>query len=238
MSIELAINPKHNPEELAQTLREKGRLQVPDFLTDDSKEHLYQLLQENQIWHLSYNEGQENYESEESAYNALTPPQRQKFVNNIYARARDNFQYFFKQYYISQAIKLGENSGHPMHPVHDWVNSARFLGFMRELTATPEIRESDSYASLYGPGHFLTMHDDQHATHDRVAAWVISMTPNWNENWGGYLAFYDEKGNVTDAFKPAFNTLNIFTVPQRHAVQLVAPFAGRPRTSYLGWLLR
>lgn len=63
------------------------------------------------------------------------------------------------------------------------------------------------------------------------------MTPEWDENWGGYLAFYDEAGNVVEAFKPAFNTLNLFTVPQHHAVQLVTPFAGAPRTSYLGWLL-
>ena len=238
MNIDLSIHPRHNPDELAPTLRDQGRLQIPGFLPESCSEYLHQLLQENRVWHLSYNEGQENYESEESEFNALAPQQRQKFLNNIYTRARDNFQYFFKQYYISQAIKLGENNGHPMHQIHDWVNSAAFLDFMRKLTGSPEIRESDSYASLYGPGHFLTMHDDRHATHDRVAAWVISMTPEWNENWGGYLAFYDDKGNVTEAFKPAFNTLNIFTVPQKHAVQLVAPFAGRPRTSYLGWLLR
>ncbi|MEP4145904.1 MAG: 2OG-Fe(II) oxygenase family protein [Halioglobus sp.] len=238
MSIDLSIHTKHNPDTLAQTLRTKGRLQIPDFLTVNTSEYLHRLLRENTVWHLSYNEGQDNFESEESAFNSLSPAQRQKFLNNIYSRAKDNFQYLFKQYYISQAIKLGENTGHPMHQVNDWVNSAAFLNFMRSLTATPEIRESDSYASIYGPGHFLTMHDDRHASHDRVAAWVISMTPEWNENWGGYLAFYDEKGNVTEAFKPAFNTLNIFTVPQKHAVQLVTPFAGQPRTSYLGWLLR
>ena len=56
-------------------------------------------------------------------------------------------------------------------------------------------------------------------------------------NWGGHLAFYDEAGNVVEALKPALNTLNLFTVPQQHSVQLAIPFAGAPRTSYLGWLL-
>jgi Rps23 Pro-64 3,4-dihydroxylase Tpa1-like proline 4-hydroxylase len=32
--------------------------------------------------------------------------------------------------------------------------------------------------------------------------------------------------------------LNIFLVPQMHSVQLVSPFAGGSRTSYLGWLHR
>ena len=88
------------------------------------------------------------------------------------------------------------------------------------------------------PGHFLTKHADRHPSHDRVAAWVLSMTPEWDENWGGHLAFYDDRGNITEAFKPAFNTLNIFLIPVDHAVQMVAPFAAKPRTSFLGWLLR
>ena len=238
MSIELSIQPQHRAEKLSEPLQHRGRLQVPNFLAEHSALELYQLLQEHSHWYLTYNEGQQNYESEESAFSALPTSQQQKFLNNIYSRARENFQYLFKQYYISQAVKLGENAGHPMHEIHDWVNSEEFLGFMRQLTKSPEATRSDSYASVYEPGHFLTMHDDSHADHDRVAAWIISMTPDWDENWGGYLTFYDEEGNVTEAFKPTFNTLNVFTIPQKHAVQLVAPFAGSLRTSYMGWLLR
>ena len=63
------------------------------------------------------------------------------------------------------------------------------------------------------------------------------MTPELDESWGGHLAFYDESGDVLEAYKPAFNALNLFTVPQQHSVQLITPFAGAPRTSYLGWLL-
>ena len=216
MSIELSIQPQHRAEKLSEPLQHRGRLQVPNFLAEHSALELYQLLQEHSHWYLTYNEGQQNYESEESAFSALPTSQQQKFLNNIYSRARENFQYLFKQYYISQAVKLGENAGHPMHEIHDWVNSEEFLGFMRQLTKSPEATRSDSYASVYEPGHFLTMH----------------------ENWGGYLTFYDEEGNVTEAFKPTFNTLNVFTIPQKHAVQLVAPFAGSLRTSYMGWLLR
>jgi SM-20-related protein len=238
MSVTFQIDPRHDPTQLATVLAERGRLQVHDFLTAETASHLHQLLGEHRHWYLSYNEGGENYESEEAAFDALAPAQQQQFLGEVYRRARDGFQYLFKQYYISQAIKLGENPGHPMHRFHDWVNSEHYLGFMRQLTRSPEVRESDSYASWYGPGHFLTQHDDRHGSHDRVAAWVLSMTPEWSPNWGGYLAFYDEVGNVTEAFRPSFNTLNIFTIPQRHAVQLVAPFAAQPRTSYLGWLLR
>ena len=80
--------------------------------------------------------------------------------------------------------------------------------------------------------------NDLHGTHDRAAALVLGMTPVWNRNWGGQLAFFDDAGNVEQAFAPAFNSLAIFLVPARHAVLPVAPFAGAPRTSYLSWLHR
>ena len=118
----------------------------------------------------------------------------------------------------------------------DFVNSESTLQWMRTLTGQEQIRRSDSYASLYAPGDFLTTHDDLHGSHDRVAAYVISMTKDWNPNWGGYLAFFDEEDNIEQAFMPSFNTLNLFLIPQKHAVQMVSPFAGTMRTSYLGWL--
>ena len=112
------------------------------------------------------------------------------------------------------------------------------LDFMRKLTGEAAIRKADSYASMYLPGHFLTTHDDRHDKHDRVAAYVFSMNKVWEKDWGGHLAFFDDNGNINDAFIPSFNTLNMFLIPQWHSVQLVTPFAAANRTSYLGWLHR
>ena len=235
---DFAINPAHDPGALSQQLQDRGRLQIPDFASTATATRLHRLIREHQHWYLTYNEGPENYESAAAQFEALPPQQKQQFMGNLYRRAGREFQYVFWQYYISQAVKSGENPGHPMHEVNDWVTSAPFLDFMRMLTANDNVATSDCYASWYAPGHFLTQHDDRHPTHDRVAAWVLSLTPEWDPNWGGHLAFYDVHGNITEAFQPCYNTLNIFLIPTAHAVQLVAPFAGKPRTSYLGWLLR
>lgn len=159
-------------------------------------------------------------------------------MGNIYRRAGQEFQYVFWKDYISQAIKVRVNEGHPIHAVNDWVTGESFPDFMRTLTGRQDVRTSVSYASWYSPRHFLNKHADNHPTHDRVAAWVLSMTPDWNANWGGHPAFYDATGNIDGAFKPAFNTLNIFLIPVDHAVQMVAPYAKKFRTSFLGWLLR
>ncbi|NVJ99691.1 MAG: 2OG-Fe(II) oxygenase [Alphaproteobacteria bacterium] len=236
--INIAINKNHDPAELGKTLREKGRLQIRNFFPDDVAESLYELIAQNQTWFVAYNIGNEYFEVPVEDLIKLDPQQRQQFLNPIMTGAQKGFQYFFQQYYMTEAIENGREQGHPLHQMHDYVNSDDFLGFMRTLTGADDINRSDSFASRYLQGNFLTLHDDTHANETRVAAYTISMTKNWNPDWGGNTVFYDDEGNIVEGYKPAFNTLNIFMIPQKHAVQHVAPFAAAPRLSYLGWLKR
>jgi Rps23 Pro-64 3,4-dihydroxylase Tpa1-like proline 4-hydroxylase len=238
MPYDLQFNPDIDPLGLQATFLAQGRIQVPGIFTSDTAEYLYELLIAHKHWYLAYNEGQNFYENSLEDFLALEPVQQHRFMNRIYGRARDQFQYVFNQYYITQAIEHKEQPNHPMHQMHAFMNSEPVLAFMRELTGQQDVCKADSYASLYRPGHFLTEHEDLHDKHDRVAAYVFSMTKAWSYNWGGHLAFFDELGNIEEAFLPSFNTLNIFLIPKKHAVQLVAPYAGSVRTSYLGWLQR
>lgn len=232
----IEINPNLDLHQLQQQYAQKGRLQVNNFFTPQTAEYLHQLLIDNKDWYLAYNEGDQYYESVYEEIKALPENIYQKFINSIFSRARHKFQYVFKQYFISQAIQLEEQPGHPLHQVQDFLNSDEYLNFMRSLTQQPDIRYADSYASHYEPGHFLTDHDDTHAKQDRVAACTFSLTKDWHPNWGGHLVFYDEIGNIEQGFMPTFNTLNVFKIPQRHAVQQVTQFAGSDRLSLLSWL--
>lgn len=236
MDKQIKINDSLDITSFSKQLREKRRLQIPNFFDENSAEYINHLLNNHKNWYLAYNEGDNFYESSAEQIAVLKPSQKQQFMNQIYYRAMSSFQYVFNQYYITQALELNENLGDPIHQVHHFVNSLSFLDTMRALTGEASIKKSDSYASQYLPGHFLTEHDDRHSTHKRVAAYVVSMNKVWKRDWGGHLAFYDDEGNIEEAFIPSFNTMNIFFVPQNHAVQMIAPFAGKPRQSILGWL--
>jgi hypothetical protein len=102
MAAQIEINPVHDLDDLGRTLQQKGRLQVPDFFTLDSADYLNQLLVDRKHWNLAYNDGNNFYENPVDQIEALEPRQRQQFMNNIFVRARTQFQYMFKQYYISQ----------------------------------------------------------------------------------------------------------------------------------------
>ena len=70
MPVELSINPELDPNALNAAFCRKERLQVPDFFTPETADYLYQLLLDNSTWYLTYNEGQENYESSLAKFQA------------------------------------------------------------------------------------------------------------------------------------------------------------------------
>ena len=234
----ILLNKDINPEEFASTLQEKGRVQIKNIFSDKTADHLYNLIKQNKTWYLAYNEGDQYYESILQEFEKMPAHLKQQFMNNIYRRARTSFQYLFQQYYITQAVEKGEEKGHPLHVMHDFVNADPFMSFMKKLTGEDNIRFIESFVSSYGPGHFLTDHDDTHDKNDRVVAYTIGMTKNWKKDWGGHLAFFDDDGNIKQALMPSFNTLSVFLIPQPHAVQFVAPFAQMNRVSFLGWANR
>jgi SM-20-related protein len=238
MTQQLTINPDNDLEAFGESLQQSGHLQILDFFTDESADYLHKIHINNEDWNLAYNDGDNFYESPVQQIQAAPPQQKQQLMSSIYARARTQFQYVFYQYYITQAIEQKEQPGHPMHQIHEFVNSEEFLNLMRTLTGEKAARKADCYASNFAPGHFLTEHDDLHDSHDRVAAFLFGMTRIWDKNWGGHLAFFDDAGNITEALLPGFNTLNILLIPQMHSVQLVSPFAGGHRNNYLGFLQR
>ena len=111
-----------------------------------------------------------------------------------------------------------------------------FLDLVREVTAIPELVKADAQATLYGPSHFLTQHNDSHMAEGWRIAYVLNFTAEpWRPDWGGYLLFYDEEGDVIAGYRPRFNALNLFAVPMLHSVTYVPPFSPIGRYAITGW---
>ena len=49
------------------------------------------------------------------------------------------------------------------------------------------------------------------------------------------MLFHGANGDVEHGLVPRMNVLNLFAVPKRHSVSLVAPFAPAPRLAVTGW---
>jgi len=133
------------------------------------------------------------------------------------------------------AYKEGWSTVPILDRVLEFINMPEMLDFVRTLTGRDEIIKGDAQATRYGPGQFLKFHTDNITEEHRVAAFVLNFTRNWDPDWGGYLQFYDNNWDIEQAFQPRFNALNIFTVPQNHAVSYVANYATGQRYAITGW---
>jgi Rps23 Pro-64 3,4-dihydroxylase Tpa1-like proline 4-hydroxylase len=223
------LNPALDRAGLARAFAAAGRVHIPNVLTEASAVRLYRALQQETPWTLTLNKGTNFLDIEK-----VTPEERSRLARGAFERAHSAFQYIFDNHRLSRNGEPYADPDHHLAKVVEFLNAPHLLAFIREVTGLPAIAWTDAQATLYRPGDFLTVHDDKVGGHNRVAAYVLNMTPGWRPDWGGVLQFIDERGNIAEGYVPTFNALNVFRVPAAHSVSQVALFGGY-RYSVTGW---
>ena len=214
---------------LAEAFRRSGRLHIPNVLTEAAAVRLFRALQQETPWTVTLNKGANFLDIEK-----VSPEERSKLAMGAFERAHSQFQYIYDNHRLSRNGEPYGNPGHYLAKLVAFLNAPATLAFMREVTGLDAIAWADAQATLYRPGDFLTVHDDETGGHKRLAAYVLNMTPGWRPDWGGVLQFFDARGNVAEGFVPTFNALNMFRVPAQHSVSQVALYGGY-RYSITGW---
>lgn len=233
---QIRLNPALDRLALKKAFDINRRIHIPRILTPDSAERVHRCLTHDVDWHLVFNEGSKTHTIYPEQIKLLTPEKIQKIREAVLGQAREGFQFMYNDYNIYDYYLNGKNMDHFLHRFHEFVNSPEFLDLVREFTGVENIKFADSQATAYGPGHFLTLHHDEVAGKNRKFAYVFNFTRSWQLDWGGILQFLGKDGNIEGGFVPCFNALNMFEVPQDHAVSYVAPFAPAIRYSITGWI--
>lgn len=168
----------------------------------------------------------------------LDPARRQEFQTQVIAAAQTGFQYLYEAFPLYGKWHAGSlrREAPVLADMFEFLNGEVFLGAMRELVDAPEIGFADAQLTRYRPGHFLTEHDDSVDKGNRIAAYVLGLSPGWRADWGGQLQFVGKDGDAEASFVPRFNTLSVFRVPQPHLVTQIASYAGSDRIAITGWL--
>ena len=232
----IEIDPGLKPSSMTAAFRQFGRIHIPGFLKPASAGMLHQALAAERLWMCSTMGGGQTIDVPVEQLEAFPPDQAMRFLQLAHAEARDGFHYMFDSLRISDLAEKKQPLDAPYAAAYAFLNSPAFLDFVRALTGDPRPNHVDAQATRYEPGHYLTQHDDKKPSAGRLYAYVLNLTPHWRTDWGGLLNFIDADGHVAEAYSPAWNALNLFRVPQPHAVSCVAPFAGAPRLSITGWV--
>lgn len=230
----LSTNPRLDIAALAERYQARKRIQIPNFLSDESAQQARAAL-EALPWGMVYNDGPRAVQIHAHELAQLSERDAVPIMAGIRERARSEYQYLYGFYPILTAYFSPQVTRHPIFSLFELMNSETVVAAIRKITGLTQIRWADAQATWYKPGHFLKAHTDDEAATGRVAAYVMNLSPVWERDWGGFLQFFDENDNIEAAFKPSFNTLNLFTIPQLHSVSMVSTYVTAKRLAMTGW---
>lgn len=225
-----AINPDLDVPALAEAYRRDGRLRIFSVLSQGAVE-LYEHLNARDDWMHLIKTDDGALELSRSQRAAQSETERAAIDEAAWLRTREAFAYRYEALNVAP-----DATGEPL------AGFARFLGepatqaVLEAITGVPDLVFTDGQATAYGPGDFLTAHDDAVDGKRRVAAFVLGLTPFWRIEYGGVLLFHGESDRSVTGNVPRFNVLDLFAVPVTHSVSWVAPSAPHPRLAVTGWL--
>jgi len=233
----LRLNPTLRPNAFRPVFKAHRRLHIPEVLNPASARALHAALTDAKSWIRSVHlQAGQDVDITMDELNAMTEAERTELENNLVDSSTDSVKYVFDAVRITPAIKEGRSVPKPLRAIHDFVNGRNFLELISRITGDERVAFADVMATRYMPGHFATAHADELPGHRRLYAYVLNLTPEWRADWGGVLTFLDDDGHIAEGYVPKFNALNIFEVPQTHAVSVVSRLARAPRLSVTGWI--
>lgn len=234
----LDINPRLDRVDLARRFAKNKRIQIRDVLTPESARNVHQILSRQTPWGIAWHAGADGPHNVPQPKLSQLPRQEMESIQAKLAAALrgSDYGFFYAQYPMVHAYLERWAPGGPHEALVELINDAPFMSFIREVTGLDKLRKADAQATLFAPNQFLATHDDSQVAEGRQVAYVLNMcAEDWRPEWGGYLNFYDADGDVVQGFRPRFNALNLFQVPQSHSVTYVAPFAPVGRFAITGW---
>jgi Rps23 Pro-64 3,4-dihydroxylase Tpa1-like proline 4-hydroxylase len=232
------LDPKLDRVAAAARFAAEGRVQVRDFLTPAAASTIHQVLSRETPWGLAWRAGGNGPTARRRQELATTSATELQKVNVDLAAAMraGDYAFLYAQYRMLDAYQEGWREHEALDLLVEHINSEPLLNLVRDITGVRELVKGDAQATLYAPNHFLAVHDDSHVAEGWRIAYVMNFcAEEWRPDWGGYLLFFDEDGDVVAGFKPRFNALNMFRVPARHNVSYVPPFAPVARFAITGW---
>lgn len=221
---------------LAESFSLKGRLHLEEFLSISSANRLFDSVRHYPHWNLCTRLQQQHMDMDATITDNWPTNKMQELLKFVHDAAQSEFQYLYKTVPVYDLFHQQSKVHAVISEIYQSLNSKPLLSFFRAITGCPDIGFVDCQITCFEQGHFLTNHDDAVAGKNRVAAYVLNLTHDWQPDWGGALHFYNDKGHTEQAFMPRFNALNLFSVGQPHAVGYVTPFAGKKRYAITGWL--
>jgi SM-20-related protein len=223
-------------EALTHEFRTDGIVRIGSFLPDGQAAELHAHLRGRDDWRQVFNSGDKLFELDRQARAAMDPDRQAALDEAIHAGAREGFQYRYETIRVPDDEAERKAVGDLIADFAIDLSTGPTRDFLRTVTGSNKVEFADAQATAYSPGDFLTGHDDSFPGKNRIAAYVMNLTPTWRIEWGGLLIMHGEGDKASRAYPPAMNVLTLFRVGQMHSVSEVSRAAAYRRYAITGWL--
>lgn len=210
-----------------------GHVRLSPFIDEASATALLVEARAREDWMQIVNSGNKVFELSREVRAAMAPAQTAALDAAVNRGARDGFQHRYEALRLPDG-NAGADVATGLSQWPRWLSGEPVRSFLQKVTGQPDIEFADGQATAYGPGDFLTGHDDSVASKQRRAAYVFGLNPVWRIEWGGLLLFHN--GNSVRGVSPTWNSIDLFAVPQMHSVSMVTAATLCRRYSITGWL--
>jgi len=227
------LNAGLDIQALSKKFSTHGRLQILNFFDVSVAEEIEATLKSLE-WQLVLNTKDKHVDIHKFQLDDMGVERAAEIQAFAKLRGAHEFAYLYENYPIADMLASGNLNNEVLTRLNQTLNSKKVIEFFNQV-AKFGVDFCDIQCTNYGPGHFLTRHDDGNIGKNRKFAYVYSLCRDWQAEWGGQLQFLDGDGNVTQSFIPKYNTLSMFEVPQMHHVSPVSAFTPNPRLSITGW---
>jgi SM-20-related protein len=211
------------------------RLQVRDIFNDISAEAIHDCLIRDTPWGFAYWDGAATCILNKDETDSITRSRARRIAQDVQDRAKSGaFSFAYHCYPITRQVAANTDTPLLIDVLFDFLNSRDVLDTVCELTGEERLCRADASATLYAANQFQSIQNDAGA-YDRRIGYMLNFSRDWREDWGGYLQFFNDDGDITQAFKPRFNSLDLFERSQRHSISAVPPHAPNGRLAISGW---
>ncbi len=230
----LALNPVLDAHALAEDFAATGRVRIASLLAEPGARALHAVIIARTDWRQMFIGADGVVELDRDTRDRMTPDALEALDREVHERGSLGFQFRYEGLRVPAPVEGVPDD--TLTAFAEFMASDALLDFLRSVMRSAPLAFAEGMVTAYGAGDFLTCHDDAVPGRERLAAFVLGMTPQWRPEWGGLLMFHADDDACGEVLVPRFNTLDLFAVPQRHSVTYVSPSAPGRRLALTGWL--
>lgn len=227
----LGSRARELPVAQRRAYQRRGRIMIQSVLRENDAQHLFHCLSEEVEWGLRLGSGPGvgwQYATAHQ-YQQMDATQRRTLQDMAcrFSGTRGSHHYQVRPIAHDEFERATDAS--PLARFVDALNSPTVLAWLRRLTGAADISRIAAQATRFHSGDFFAPHSDADEADRQRATCVFYFSPQWQQQWGGLLAFKNQQGGTDEAYLPLFNSMSLFRYSQEHEVTQVTPLAAQPR---------